>query len=98
EKTKKPTGLLLEVASKIVTDHIPERSYADLKAAMRKAIHFAMEKGLTSVHTNDPMIIGSLAKTYQVFDELLLGEKLGLRCNLLVNHEFLDDLKTSGMY
>src|SRR5699024_1318118 len=47
EKTGKPTGLLLEVASKLVTDHIPERSYEDLKVAMRKAIHFAMEKGLT---------------------------------------------------
>lgn len=98
KNTKQPTGLLLEVASRIVTKHIPERSYEDLKKSMRQAIQFAMEKGLTGAHTNDPAMIGSLEKTYRVYDELLIGEQLGLRCNLLINHEFLNDLKESSMY
>lgn len=98
EQTKKPTGLLLEGASDIVTKHIPDHSYNDLKKAMRQAIHFAMEKGLTSVHTNDPHYLGGLEQTYRLYDELINGEQLGLRCNLLINHEYLDDLKERGLY
>ncbi|GAB3048700.1 amidohydrolase [Virgibacillus ainsalahensis] len=98
EHTQKPTGLLLESASDIVNQHIPEKSYGELKSAMRKAIKFAMEKGLTSVHTNDPLYLGGLTQTYQIYDELLNEEQLGLRCNLLINHEFLNDLRESGMY
>ncbi|WP_099159756.1 amidohydrolase [Virgibacillus ndiopensis] len=98
EVTKSPTGLVLESASELIKRYIPERSYDELKYAMRKAIHFAMEKGLTSVHTNDPLYLGGLNQTYQIYNELLNQEKLGLRCNLLINHEFLDDLKENGMY
>lgn len=98
DKTKKPTGLLLEVASIIVTRHIPEKSFEELKVAMRRAIQFSMSKGLTSVHTNDPQILGGLDITYKLYDELLNDEKLGLRCNLLIDHVFLDDVRESGMY
>src|SRR5690625_6262185 len=65
---------------------------------MRRAIIFAMEKGLTSVHTNDPTHLGGLGQTYQIYDELLNGEQLGLRCNLLIDHIYLNELKQSGMY
>lgn len=98
KETNKPTGLLLEAASEIIQKHIPNPSYEDWKNALRKAIQFAMKKGLTSVHTNDPSYIGGLDETYQLFDELLNEEKLGLRCNLLINHEFIDDLSANGMY
>lgn len=98
EQTKKPTGLLLEGASAIVTKHIPEHTYSSLKDAMRQAIHFAMEKGLTSVHTNDPLYLGGLEQTYRLYDELINNEQLGLRCNLLINHEYLDELKERGLY
>src|SRR5690625_4902203 len=54
KKTKQPTGLLLESASELITANIPEKSYEMIKNAMRKAIHFAMSKGITSVHKNDP--------------------------------------------
>lgn len=98
KKTKQPTGLLLESASELVTKYIPEKSYDEIKAAMRKAIHFAMEKGITSVHTNDPVYLGGLDQTYKIYDQLLNQEQLGLRCNLLIDHIFLDDLKENGMY
>ncbi len=98
EETKQPTGLLLESASELITAHIPEKSYETIKKAMRKAIRFALSKGLTSVHTNDPTNLGGLETTYQLYDELLNGEHLGLRCNLLIDHIFLDDLKKNGMY
>ncbi|HLR03077.1 MAG TPA: amidohydrolase [Virgibacillus sp.] len=98
EKTKQPTGLLLESASELITAHMPEKSYEMIKNAMRKAIHFAMSKGITSVHTNDPAYLGGLETTYQLYDELLNQEQLGLRCNLLIDHIFLYDLKKNGMY
>ncbi len=98
EQTKKPTGLLLEAASQIVTKHIPSPTDEARLNAMRKAIHFAMEKGLTSVHTNDPHFLGGLDRTYSIYNTLLNEERLGLRCNLLINHEYMDDLYERGMY
>ncbi|KAB2338427.1 amidohydrolase [Cytobacillus depressus] len=98
EGTKQPTGLILESASQLFTEQIPYYSYGDLKKSMRRAIHFAMEKGLTGAHSNDPVYLGGLHQTYQIYDELLNDENLGLRCNLLIDHMFMDDLKERGMY
>ena len=98
ERTKQPTGLLLESAMMLVKRNIPEHSYETWKEVMRKTMHFAIEKGLTSVHSNDPLFIGSLEKTWKLYEELLNGEQLGLRSNLLINHEFLTELKEFGMY
>ncbi|GHH98826.1 amidohydrolase [Neobacillus kokaensis] len=98
EITKRPNGLILETASEIFKQYIPEYSYEDLKGALRRAIQIAMQKGLTSVHTNDPNFLGGLHTTYRLYDELLNQEGLGLRSNLLIDHEYLDDLKEAGMY
>lgn len=98
ERTKQPTGLLLESAMTLVREHIPGHSYETWKDEMRKTMHFAMSKGLTSVHTNDPLFIGGLEITWKLFDDLLSGEQIGLRSNLLINHEFLTELKEFGMY
>lgn len=98
EVTKEPTGLLLESATELMMQHIPDKSYDTLKNAMRQTIKYATEKGLTSVHTNDPQFLGGLAQTYQIYDELLNGENLGLRCNLLIDYIYLTELRESGMY
>lgn len=98
ETTEKPTGLILESAASIFTQHIPDKSYDDTMKSMRKAIDHALQKGLTSVHTNDPLFLGGLHQTYKIYDSLLNHEGLGLRANLLINHDFLDDLHESGMY
>ncbi|WP_339161310.1 amidohydrolase [Siminovitchia sp. FSL W7-1587] len=96
--TKKPTGLLLETASKLITDRIPEKSYEELKNGLEQAMKYSMERGLTSVHTNDPSYLGGLDQTYQLYDELINREKNGLRCNLLIDYPFLNRLKERGMY
>lgn len=98
EETKQPTGLLLESASQLITEHIPEKTYDQLKNALRQTMKHALSKGLTSVHTNDPHFLGGLNQTYQLYDELLNQEQLGLRCNLLIDHDFLNDLRANGMY
>lgn len=93
-----PTGLLLESATDLFTKYIPEKSYPELKNAVRQAVQFAMEKGLTGAHTNDPTFLNGLNQTYQIYDELINQEKLALRCNLLIDYMYMNDLKESGMY
>ncbi|MBU5467127.1 amidohydrolase [Virgibacillus sp. MSJ-26] len=97
-QTKQPTGLLLETASTLIEKHIPEASYDETKRAMRKAIKLAIRNGLTSVHTNDPLNLGGLTYTYNLFDELINQEQMLLRCNLLINHEFIEEIKDLGFY
>jgi predicted amidohydrolase YtcJ len=96
--TKKPTGLLLESASQLITKYIPERTYQELKNGLLQAMQFAVKKGLTSVHTNDPAYLGGLDQTYKMYDELINQEGQGLRCNLLIDYPYLHQLKEKGMY
>ncbi|MEH7254508.1 amidohydrolase [Neobacillus niacini] len=97
-QTKKPTGMLLESASKIVTKHIPEKTYEELKNGLGLAMKFAIKKGLTSVHTNDPAYLGGLEQTYKMYNELINHEHNGLRCNLLIDYPFQSELKEKGMF
>ncbi|MEH7504458.1 amidohydrolase [Neobacillus drentensis] len=96
--TKKPTGLLLESASQLITKYIPERTYQELNNGLKQAMQFAVKKGLTSVHTNDPAYLGGLDSTYKMYDELINHEGQGLRCNLLIDYPYLTQLKERGMY
>jgi predicted amidohydrolase YtcJ len=95
--TKKPTGLLLESASKLITKYIPDRTYEELKTGLEQAMKFAIKKGLTSVHSNDPAYLGGLEQTYKMYDELINQKGIALRCNLLIDYPFLKDLKDRGM-
>lgn len=96
--TKKPTGLILESASKLFTKHIPDRTYEELKSGLEQAMRFAVKKGLTGVHTNDPAYFGGLEQTYRMYDELINQEGKALRCNLLIDYPYLQALKDRGMY
>ncbi|MEH7331930.1 amidohydrolase [Neobacillus drentensis] len=96
--SKKPNGLLLESASKLVTKNIPDKTYEELKSGLRNAMNFAISKGLTSVHTNDPAYLGGLDQTYRLYDELLNQEQVGLRSNLLIDYPFLKRLKEREMH
>ncbi len=96
--TKKPTGLLLESASTLITDRMPEKTYGELKHGLGLAMEHAMKHGLTSVHTNDPRYLGGLDQTYKMYDELINQEKKGLRCNLLIDHPFLNRLIERRMH
>ncbi|WP_144548000.1 amidohydrolase [Bacillus sp. X1(2014)] len=97
-RTKKPTGLLLESASQLITKYIPERTYQELKDGLKLAMQFAVKKGLTSVHTNDPAYLGGLDSTYKMYDELINHEGQGIRCNLLIDYPYLHLLKERGMF
>ncbi|WP_100331312.1 amidohydrolase [Bacillus xiapuensis] len=96
--TQKPTGLLLETASNLIVKHIPERTYSELKHGLEQAMSLAIQKGLTSVHTNDPCYLGGFEQTYKLYDTLINREQKGLRCNLLIDYPYLSQLKERGMY
>jgi predicted amidohydrolase YtcJ len=96
--SKKPTGLLLESAAQLITKYIPDRTYEELKIGLEQAMKFAVKKGLTSVHTNDPAYLGGLDQTYRMYDELINHEQKGLRCNLLIDYPYLKLLKEREMY
>ncbi|KAB2333371.1 amidohydrolase [Cytobacillus depressus] len=97
-QTKKPTGLLLETASKIIERHIPEPSYDQYKQGLKEAIQIATRCGLTSVHTEDLRTFGGIDQTWKMYDELLNNEKLGLRCNLLIYYPHVKELVERKMY
>ncbi|MED4782234.1 amidohydrolase [Brevibacillus choshinensis] len=97
-QTNKPTGLLLETASVICQRHIPEPTYQQFKDSLRQAIRYAIECGLTSVHTEDLRTYGGLDQTWQLYDELLNQEQNRLRCNLLIYYPHVKRLRERGMY
>ncbi|QRG68792.1 amidohydrolase [Brevibacillus choshinensis] len=97
-QTRKPTGLLLETASNIVSRHIPEPTYQQFKDSLRQAMRLAIECGLTSVHTEDLRTYGGLDQTWQLFDELLNQEQNRLRCNLLIYYPHVKRLRELGLY
>ncbi|KQL44281.1 hydrolase [Brevibacillus choshinensis] len=96
--TGKPTGMLLETASNLITPNIPKPSYDSLKQALRGSVRYAMEHGLTGAHTEDCRDLHGLAQTYRLYDELINGEELALRCNLLVYYPNMHELRDLGMH
>lgn len=95
--TNKPNGLLLETASAIITEHIPPKSYEQLKSALRAALQSAVSLGLTSIHTNDPIYLGGVRQTYKLFDELVNIEGVGPRSNLLIDYDYLEEMTAFGL-
>lgn len=96
--TNKPNGLILESAQQLITKHIPEKSYSELKYGLEQAIRLAISKGITSAHTNDPLYLGGVDQTYKLYDEIINEEHKGLRLNLLIDYSFFKDVKERGMY
>lgn len=97
-ETNKPTGLLLETASTIITDRIPIKSYEQLKHAVKWGLEDALRVGLTGIHTNDPTYLNGAKQTYKLFNELINQEGIGPRSNLLMDYKYLEELKDAGMY
>lgn len=93
-----PNGLILESAATLFKAKIPDKSYDTWKKALRKTISTVIQYGVTSVHSNDPAYLGGLQQTYRLYQELLNQEGMGLRTNLLIDYDYLEDLHKEGMY
>lgn len=66
-----PTGVLRENASRLIRDVVPAPTYAELRAALRRAIRAAQAAGLCGAHSDDVRTSGSLAATLRMYRELL---------------------------
>ncbi len=98
DEYNQPNGLLLETASNIITSHIPKMTYAHLKKALSLGMQESVRLGLTGIHTNDPTYLYGVNQTYKLFDEIVNMEGIGPRSNLLIDYQYLDELKEAGMY
>ncbi|WP_018133173.1 amidohydrolase [Effusibacillus pohliae] len=90
-------GLVYENASQPLRDAIPKPGYQELKGMLRRSIQHALASGLTSVHTEDVRELGSFADAWRMFRELVVGENLRLRSNLLIYHPHLPELRELGL-
>lgn len=86
-------GFLLEQAAELIKLHVPELTRNQLEDAMRLAVLDAHKLGLTSIHTEDIRYAGGLDQTWHIFSCIVGEEAHRLRCNLLIHHDGLDDLR-----
>ncbi len=89
-----PTGLLRETAMKLVSDHIPAPTIADMKDALRAAGKRFNEYGITSV--GEAAI--SNGRQFSAYQELATSGELPMRtfCMMLID-DTLDDLARLGI-
>ncbi|MGZ4163402.1 MAG: amidohydrolase [Tumebacillaceae bacterium] len=90
-------GMIYENASKPFYEGIPQKSYEEMKDTLRLGVNYALASGLTGAHTEDLRYLGGFANTWRMYQELIKGEDLRLRSNLLVYYEYLEELKAHGM-
>lgn len=74
----------------------PAPSYADLKAAMRRACLHALSLGLTAGHTEDLRLLGSVDTMLRIHKELR-EEGIYFRTHQLLYHAFLEEAEESGL-
>ena len=87
----RPTGMLFETAIRLVSDHIPDYSHAELVEAMRIAQRNCWAVGLTGLHDFDGR------ESFLALQELHRHAELGLRIykNMPVSH--LEELIGLGL-
>ncbi|WP_163101218.1 amidohydrolase [Peribacillus alkalitolerans] len=88
-------GLFLDLAQSKILDHLPGINEEYLKRALRIAINDCYKYGITGVHTEDLFYYNGFHPTYNAIKEVI-EEELPIRAHLLVHHEVIDDMDSSG--
>ncbi|MCK0471316.1 amidohydrolase [Halalkalibacter sp. APA_J-10(15)] len=88
-----PTGYLLDAATELVKDVIPEVSEAYIRQALELAVDDLLSKGIVGGHTEDLAYYGGFEKTLSQFMNVIDGHRRKFRAHLLVHHEALDEMK-----
>ncbi|MCX7984058.1 MAG: amidohydrolase [Bacteroidetes bacterium] len=88
-----PTGVLLDAAMELVTQHLPPPTDHELETAVRLAIDECLANGITTIHD---MAIDQTH--YNLYRKLIESEQLPLRIYASVDgrSELWDQLKTQG--
>ncbi|MEQ2527026.1 amidohydrolase [Bacillaceae bacterium CLA-AA-H227] len=96
DKDGELNGIFKENAQDLMLNAMPNPSEEYLRKALRTAIADAHQKGLTGVHTEDLAYYNGFEDTYNLFQHVIEGEGSKIRAHLLVNHEVMNDFKSSG--
>jgi predicted amidohydrolase YtcJ len=86
-----PTGILLEGAMRLVRQHLPVPSAADVAAMMREAQQRAWRCGLTGIHDYDQ------PRAFEAFQLLYERGELGLRVVKNINDPFIGEALRLGL-
>ncbi|MFT4414982.1 amidohydrolase [Fredinandcohnia humi] len=92
----KATGYLLDEAQELVKRAIPPVTEDYLKNALKKSIHDCLRLGLVGAHTEDLFYYTGFESTYKCFQEVIDGQDIKFRANLLVHHKVIDDMQQAG--
>ncbi|WP_371068768.1 amidohydrolase [Sediminibacillus sp. JSM 1682029] len=91
------TGYFLDTAQEFIKNVIPEMSEEHLTAIVQTAIDDLHRNGLVGGHTEDLNYYGGFLKTYHAFTNGVDGDKRKFRAHLLVHHEVIDDMVSTGL-
>jgi predicted amidohydrolase YtcJ len=91
------TGLLLDNASLLVHNKVPQPSDQDLKRALETAIRDCWSLGLVGGHSEDTRQCGSFDRAYKLFDETVNRENHFFRVHELVYHEYIEEMVSQGL-
>ncbi|SDL06430.1 hypothetical protein SAMN05661010_00880 [Modicisalibacter muralis] len=88
-----PTGVFIDNAERLITQHIPERSDAEMAKAFDTAIAHLQEVGITSVHD-----AGASARELALYRSRAEADQLGIRLYpmISVDDPKLDELLQKG--
>lgn len=92
-----PTGLFLEWAQTLVSQHIPPYSISQLKAILQRAIAHYHQAGITSIHDAAIGIRDGAAGVLRAYRELEEEGKLRLRVYMTIIEEFYRQILELGL-
>ncbi|MBP3949774.1 amidohydrolase [Bacillus suaedae] len=91
-----PTGYLLDAATELVKQVIPNVTEAYLRQALTLAIDDLLEKGLVGGHTEDLAYYNGFKQTFDQFLKTINGKDKKFRAHLLVHHEAVNEMEENG--
>lgn len=87
DETGKPTGYLLDQAQELIKEIMPPIDLQYIQTALCTSLNDLMSKGFVGAHTEDLFYYGDPIGTLTAFDQLIDGENVKFRTELLVHHE-----------
>jgi predicted amidohydrolase YtcJ len=96
DKTGEPTGYLLDTATELVKEVIPNVTDEYVEQALRVAVDDMLCVGLVGGHTEDLHYYGGFKKTFDQFTRVIDGKKIKFRAHLLVHHEAIQEMEKEG--
>ncbi|WP_033542460.1 amidohydrolase [Planococcus sp. CAU13] len=92
-----PTGYLLDEATNLVSDQVPEVSVDYLTKALQTSVDDLLALGLTGAHTEDMGNYGHYSRPLQAFKNVI-GNETKFRAHLLRAHSAFEEMMANASY